>query len=258
MPAQILYDRTKTVVKKHVGRGEPVILHPRGRAYAAHYGFATRVCWPERPQSKGRVDRRSYRWPARRSWTAVSYAAPEQMQDAWEAWLPSRRAQVHRTHGEIIAVRAEADRAALLPLPERPYVVCERHLRVIGKDALVSFAASLYSVPWTDVRPRQRVELRVTRATVVAGPLRPRGSPAGLPCPARRKGCWMVDEAHWDGLPDGSRPGQGPLRRSPATAAARCCRPLEALIARAPAIAVERRDPASYDALFATTPVGGR
>jgi len=256
VPATILYDRTKTVVKKHVGRGEPVILHPEAEAYAAHYGFAIRVCWPERPQSKGRVERVV---PLAREKVlgGREFDAPEQMQDAWEAWLPSRRAQVHRTHGEIIAVRAEADRAALLALPERPYVVCERHLRVVGKDALVSFAASLYSVPWTDVRPRQRVELRITRATVEIWSLGPQARRLASHQRAASKGCWVVDEAHWDGLPDGSRPGQGPLAPQAAEPQQGVDR-LETLIARAPAIAVERRDPASYDALFATTAVGGR
>jgi hypothetical protein len=69
---------------------------------------------------------------------------------------------VHRTHGEVIAVRAERDRAALRALPEQPYVVCDRHTRRVGKDALVSFQASHYSVPWRQVRPGGRVELRVT------------------------------------------------------------------------------------------------
>lgn len=67
----------------------------------------------------------------------------------------------------------------------------------------------------------------------------------------------MVDEAHWDGLPDGSRPGQGPLAPK-AAEPQEVCDPLESLITRAPAIAVARRDPASYDALFATAPVGAR
>ena len=63
-------------------------------------------------------------------------------------------------------MRAAANRAALGPLPSVPYVVCERHLRVVGKDALVSFETSLHSLPWTLVRPRQRLELRVTPGEV--------------------------------------------------------------------------------------------
>lgn len=103
-------------------------------------------------------------------------------------------------------MRAETDRAALLPLPERPYTVCERHLRVAGKGALVSFEASRYSVPWTAVLPHQRLELRVTPEGVAIWSL---GSEprllAGHPR-ARVRGSWVVDEAHWDGLPDGRGP----------------------------------------------------
>ena len=53
------------------------------------------------------------------------------------------------------------------------------------------------------------------------------------------------------------RPDQGPAA-CPTTHAEEELPALEALIARAPAVAVARRDPASYDALFATTPVGAR
>lgn len=102
------------------------------------------------------------------------------MDDAFMSWLPSRRAEVHRTHGEVIAVRAERDRAALGLLPARPYVVCERHLRSVGKDCLVSFEASLYSVPWRAVRRRMRVELSAALG---------RPSPLRRRKPARHGGC---------------------------------------------------------------------
>jgi len=255
VPQTVLYDRTKTVVKKHVGRGEPVTLHPEAEAYAAHCGFAIRVCWPERPQSKGRVERVV---PLTREKVLAGrvFASAEEMQAAWEAWLPERRAQVHRTHGEVIAVRAECDRAALLPLPERPYTVCERHLRVVGKDALVSFEASLYSVPWTAVLPRQRVELRVTREEVEIWSLGPEARRLASHRRADRRGSWVVDERHWDGLPDGMGPGQGPAAVTYARDA--LPEPLETLACRTPAVEVARRAPAAYDALFALEAGGKR
>lgn len=256
VPATIVYDRTKTVVRRHVGRGEDVPLHPEAVAFAEHYGFAIRVCWPERPQSKGRVE--SMVKTTRVHVTAGrTFPSVQDMQRAWEDWLPIRRASVHRTHGEVIAERAQVDRAALLPVPERPYVVCERHLRVVGKDALVSFQASLYSVPWTRVRPRQRVELRIRPTEVAIFTLGQVPELLTTHPRAGRKGSWMVDPRHWDGLPDGSRPDAGPSARSspdPDVAADR----LASLIVRtvAASVAVGRRDPAAYDRLFSTG--GGR
>jgi hypothetical protein len=47
-----------------------------------------------------------------------SFDSIAELDGAFAGWLPIRRRQVHRTHGQVIAVRAEADRAALSPLPE--------------------------------------------------------------------------------------------------------------------------------------------
>ena len=82
------------------------------------------------------------------------------------AWVPVRRRTTHRTHGEVIGVGAQRDHAALRPLPARPYVVADRHLRQVGKDCLVAFEANLYSVPAGRVFHRQLVEVRASAATI--------------------------------------------------------------------------------------------
>lgn len=51
----IVYDRTKTVVKRHVAPGVAVPLHPEAAAFAEHYGFAIDVLAAYRPTGKGRV-----------------------------------------------------------------------------------------------------------------------------------------------------------------------------------------------------------
>ena len=56
VPASIVYDRTKTVVKRHVAPG-PGPIHPEAAAFAEHYGFAVDVVAARRPQAKGRVER---------------------------------------------------------------------------------------------------------------------------------------------------------------------------------------------------------
>ncbi len=39
VPGSIVYDRTKTVIKRHVAPGKAVPLHPQAAAFAEHYGF---------------------------------------------------------------------------------------------------------------------------------------------------------------------------------------------------------------------------
>ena len=246
VPAAIVYDRTKTVVRRHVGRGEPLPLHPEALAFAAHYGFAISVCAANRPQAKGRVERQ-VKVVRDGVLAGRAFYHPAEMDAAFLEWLPSRREKVHRTHGEVIAVRAVADRAALGALPQTPYTVCERHLRGVGKDCLVSFAASLYSVPWRAVRRRMRVELRVTPGEVAIWTVG--GEPERLAVHARAqaRGSWVVDPDHWAGLPDGHGQAADELVRPEPDEVA-----LMASRTRRAQVRVARRDLATYDLIGAS------
>lgn len=260
VPGSIVYDRTKTVVKRHVAPREAVPLHPEAAAFAAHYGFVIDPLAAHRPTGKGRVERqvgigREHVLAGRR------FESLAELDAAFLDWVPIRRAQVHRTHGEVIAVRAEADRAALTPLPPVPYLVTDRHLRRVGKDCLVSFEASLYSVPAARVHAGQRVELRVTPELVAVHALAAADHGADRCAPgellavhprAATRGSWVVDEGHWAGLPDGR--GRATLvepagpSRARDVAVAPAASPLAALLTRrvGAAVAVARRPLASY------------
>jgi len=202
VPGAIVYDRTKTVVKRHVAPGKAVPLHPEAAAFASHYGFVIDVAAAHRPTCKGRVERqvlivREHVLAGRHfdSFHALGVA--------FEDWTEIRRAQTHRTHGEVIAVRAARDRAALGPLPGTDYQVTDRHLRKVAKDCLVSFEASLYSVPAAMVSAGMLVELRVTGPRVDIHATGPDPRCLASHRRARVRGEHRIEQAHWDGLPDG-------------------------------------------------------
>ncbi|HET9516423.1 MAG TPA: IS21 family transposase [Actinoplanes sp.] len=255
VPGSIVYDRTKTVIRRHVAPGVAVPLHPEAAAFAEHYGFVIDVLAAYRPTGKGRVERQVNinrdHVIAGRSFDSIT-----ELDGAFEAWLPIRRAQVHRTHGQVIAVRAEADRAALGPLPAWPYLVTDKHLRRVGKDALVSFEAGFYSVPARQVRAGQRVQLQVDGDVVTIRAIGADGAGWLATHPrARERGSWVVDPAHWDGLPDGhtravvveTNPAVPPLPTA-AAAAGQGLEPLSSLLARRHAdIAVAARPLTDYD-----------
>ncbi len=192
VPGTIVYDRTKTVVRKHVAPGVAVPLHPEAAAFAEHYGFVIDVLAAYRPTGKGRVERQVLivrdHVIAGRQFDSIA-----ELDGAFAGWLPIRRAQVHRTHGQVIAVRAEPDRAALGPLPEQPYLVTEKHLRRVGKDCLVSFEASCYSVPARQIRAGQRVQLQVDGEVVTIRALGAQGGHWLATHPrATTRGTWVV------------------------------------------------------------------
>lgn len=203
VPAVIVYDRTKTVIRNHVRPREAVPLHPEAAAFAEHYGCDLDVLAAYRPTGKGKIERQ-VEIVRQHVIKGRDFTDLADVQAAFDTWLPIRRATVHRTHGEVIAVRAAADRAALHPLPEVPYIVAEQHLRRVGKDCLVSFEASLYSVPAAGIHPGQRLQLRVTDSLVSIHALAADGgAPLATHPRATRRGQWVVDQAHWDGTPDG-------------------------------------------------------
>jgi len=262
VPAAIVYDRTKTVVKRHVRPGAAVPLHPEAAAFAAHYGFTPDVLAAYRPTGKGRVERQvaivREHVTAGRAFTSL-----EELNGAFAAWLPVRRAQRHRTHREVIAVRAEADRAALHALPAVPYLAADKHLRRVGKDCLVSFEASVYSVPARAVRAGQRVEVRAGTDTVTIHALPADGEQLLAAHPrAAQRGSWVTDPQHWRGLPDGHTRAvtvDPPPSAQPRPAPDGLVDPLAGLIADCTSAAtpVTRRPLTIYDTAAGLTTIGG-
>ena len=163
VPREILYDRTKTVVRSHVGRerreGER-LYHPEALASAHHYGFRLRLCRAHRAKTKGKVES-DVRYVRGRLLLSHRFGSYEQANAAWLLWNHDvARSRVHGTHGEIVADRAERDRGALLPLPEHPYLVLERTSRRVARDGLISFEGRRYLA--SGACPGETVELRLS------------------------------------------------------------------------------------------------
>jgi transposase len=53
VPRSLVYDRAKTVVRRHVAPGKAVPVHPEAAAFADHYGFAIDVLAARRPLLTG-------------------------------------------------------------------------------------------------------------------------------------------------------------------------------------------------------------
>lgn len=253
VPGAIVYDRTKTVIRRHVGPGAAVPLHPIASGFAGHYGFDIDVLAAYRPTGKGRVERqvkivRDHVLGGR------VFSSLSELDKAFGQWVPIRRRQVHRTHGQVIGERAAVDHAALRRLPAGEFTVALGHLRRVGKDALISFAGSFYSVPARLIRAGQQVVVRDDSTTVtISQTTESGGQVLARHSLAPRKGSWVIDATHWDGLPDGHTRATttGPGDTTPP---ARTGKPLDlgslpaVLAAHAPDVHVAVRPLAQYEA----------
>jgi hypothetical protein len=75
----------------------------------------------------------------------------------------------------------------------------------------------MYWVPARQVRPFQTVQVRAAAGQVAIYALPgDGGGPLAVHARAPRRGSYVVDEAHWDGLPDGHTRGAAKIRAKPA------------------------------------------
>ena len=236
VPGTIVYDRTKTVIRRHVAPGEAVPLHPEAAAFADHYGFVIDVLAAYRPTGKGRVERQVNivrdHVLAGRSFDSIAEL------DAAFAGLgadPPPPGPPHPRRGDRRPRRGRPGRAGAAA--RAAVSGCERHLRRVGKDCLVSFEASCYSVPARLVRPGQRVELQIRPDPAgdrsASTPWRSTAAAGSPSIPARRAAAVGHRPAHWDGLPDGHTRAitLDPPRPAPARPAGPV-EPLSALLSR--------------------------
>jgi DNA replication protein DnaC/transposase len=206
VPHELLYDRTKTVVRQHVGKDvtlEERIFHPEALASAHHYGFSMRLCQAYRAKTKGKVEH-DVSWVRERLFRGHSFTSYEEANVGWLSWNEDiARQRVHGTHGEVVAVRAQRDHAALLPLQPTAYLVVDRTTgSSVSRAAATTFRtrspASGSSLYWA------RPSSRCTRCWMAGGS---RGMSA-----AAQPGCCPIRSRTRCRSPRSSRPSQ--IRRS--------------------------------------------
>ena len=178
VPRELLYDRTKTVVRAHVGRERSLgenVFHPEALASAHHYGFSLRLCKAYRPQTKGKVES-DVPYVRERLLRAHGFGSYEH---ANRAWAPGTRtspagactaptARSSPSAPSVTAPRSARCRAA-------PYLVVERTTRVVARDGLLQLRGPPLRRPRRAARrarrarPRRRRRSRSTRPPTGAG-----------------------------------------------------------------------------------------
>jgi transposase len=166
VPGTLVPDNLKAaVIRAAFGVDEPASLNRSYRELARYYGCKIDPTPIKAPQKKGRVE-------SGVGYIKRSFFAGRDGDDAHETALALERwldeiANV-RDHGTTrkrpIDVLATEERAALRPLPLRPYELVLWHQALVHRDCHVAFEHRLYSVPWRLVG--QRVWLRATPSTI--------------------------------------------------------------------------------------------
>lgn len=142
----VLYDNMKTVVTGTDEQGHP-LWNERFARFAAHHGFLLRRCAPYRPRTKGKVENgvgyvRKNFWPRVRTFTGLT-----DLNIQARLWLDTvANVRIHGTTHEVPQQRLLQEGLKTFNLV--PFDEAERHPRKVAADALISYEANRYSVPW--------------------------------------------------------------------------------------------------------------
>jgi transposase len=149
VPAEILYDRMKTVVLGTDERGE-VRWQPVFLDFARYWGFIPRLCRPYRPQTKGKVES-GIRYLRRNFLCGRKATDLEDLRRQLRVWLAEvANRRVHGTTHQLISEAWRAEQADLQPVLGRlPFPHAPQVTRRVSPDAYVAYGANRYSVPWT-------------------------------------------------------------------------------------------------------------
>jgi transposase len=167
VPGELWWDNPRTVAVQ-LFRGRERTLHPRYAALASHYQFTPKFCLPATATEKPRVENRVY--DLQRQWaTPVPQVGDF---DALNAHLRrcclAARERPCGGHAEPVQVRFDHDRAAAVPVPERPFDACILQPGQVDKFQTVRFDRNAYSVPRRWAFRAVTVKGYVERVAVVA------------------------------------------------------------------------------------------
>lgn len=151
-PAEILYDRMKTVFNREDPEAGHIVYNRTLIEFARHYGYLPKACRAYRAKTKGKVER-PYRYIREDFFLGRSFRNLGDLNTQFRQWLDEvANVRTHATTRRVVAEHFAEERPSLQPLPAGPFQAVLRLERRITRDGMVSVGGNLYSVPNTTRR----------------------------------------------------------------------------------------------------------
>lgn len=151
VPAEILYDRMRTIWQGDDDRGEH-IWQPAFLDFAKYWGFRPRLCRPYRAQTKGKIES-GIKYLRRNFLCGLLGREPECLMDfnaQLHEWVESvANKRIHGTTHQNVGLLWDLDQMHMEPIDGRlPFPYLDEQDRKVARDAHVAWLTSRYSVPW--------------------------------------------------------------------------------------------------------------
>jgi transposase len=96
IPEQVLVDNAKALITLNNPRTGELVVNPTFAAFARHWGFTVKACWPHRPQTKGKDER------------GVGYVKRSGVAGHWAGLVPQRAIETAHQFKSTAVVELDA------------------------------------------------------------------------------------------------------------------------------------------------------
>lgn len=144
VPKEVLFDNPKALVT----RARPhLVWNSALMAFAGHYCFLPRACWPYRAQTKGKVEN-PFRYLETQFITGLVWSGFPDFGLRLKTFEQEVNQRPHGTTGVPPVERLAEEQPLLARLPAHPFISPQSEFRHVSMDSLIAFRRRRYSVPW--------------------------------------------------------------------------------------------------------------
>ena len=144
--SEILYDNLKQVVLERRIKAKESTFNSDFMAFSDHYGFTVRLCYPNRPQTKGKVEN-SIKFIRSNFFNGREFSSLPDINAQCSQWLDRVNSTVHGTTGRVpMEAVKEEHLSSMDTIPEFIYVI--KTERKVSRECFVHYNGNRYSVHW--------------------------------------------------------------------------------------------------------------
>ncbi len=142
----ILYDNMKQVVLERKANTQESHFNEKFMDFADYYGIIIRLCYPYRPQTKGKIEN-TIKYLRYNFFNGRTFTDLNDINIQCHEWLKRVNSQVHGTTHEIPAERKKRENLnSISAVPG--YFTHKKETRKVSRECYVSYKGNRYSVPW--------------------------------------------------------------------------------------------------------------
>ena len=146
IPSEILYDNMKQVVLERKIKASESRFNEVFMQMSQYYAFVVRLCYPYRPQTKGKVER-SIGYIRGNFFNGREFSSLQDINVQCERWLVEANGKVNATTGKIPAEAVKEEiLASMNSIQEFNYSI--KQVRKVSRECYVHYNSNRYSVPW--------------------------------------------------------------------------------------------------------------